>query len=713
MAAIVPSLSLDTLLRQEHDDSAVAPSPEDATALEVESSWEEQPVHLPTYTPSEADRDSIRDSPPTTPVDDPIYLAGSKKHFGFSARQSVASSIFPWQKHKPAVCHQYAPHRPPLSKRSSLSGLKVLPVIRPEAVRLLEDEEIDLLKMDAQSTSSCFSSLVLFLRRLPHLCTPTQISFEFVSGCIYNKNRAGVNSCMDTESFIDFRLLTLYSLLFNPASNLKGDQLARRTLELLHLLDVEDWAEVTDHNSLDLFRISGAMTNCIFLVTGPPRVVVATAGGESEELAPVSVPRKVLLRIYGIGLESLISRDNELHWLRNLSTMDIGPSLLGIFKNGRFEQYVESTTLTKEDIRHPRTSRHIAHRMCELHNIVNVFPPPEKCIPQTQENIAKWIPLAMAAIEKICLNDPEKRAAVDAFDFEKLLVEIEEVYRELTAVHSPLVFAHNDTQYGNILRKLDDSGELVVIDFEYAGYNTRGFDIGNHFCEWTADYHSDRPSVLHPDWYPTKAEQLNFLEAYMEAEIAMCGYHLTAINLTKYAKKRRSLTSAIASGFSKVTLSALHATSAILKRSSNELQREDPKSQGASGISTMSTDSAVSTDANTTFVSTNGTGLDRIHTNQTTASEGKGNSAAENDRSLPRSRRRERGGGDGSGGVSKAEILDSMYKEVNKFALTSHIMWGLWGLIQATQSEIDFDYFEYSLQRLSEFRRRRDEFMAL
>ncbi|CAO3573810.1 unnamed protein product [Mortierella alpina] len=641
MATIVPALSLDTLLRQEHDDNPVDPSAEDATALEVESSWEEQPVHLPTYTPSEADRDSIRDSPPTTPVDDPIYLAGSKKHFGFSARQSVASSIFPWQKHKPAVCHQYAPHRPPLSKRSSLSGLKVFPVIRPEAVRHLEDEELDLL-------------------------------------------------------------------------NLKGDQLAKRTLELLHLMDVENWAEVTDPSSLDLFRISGAMTNCIFLVTGPPRVMVDAAGAsESEDLAPVSMPRKVLLRVYGIGLESLISRDSELHWLRNLSTMDIGPSLLGIFKNGRFEQYVESTTLTKEDIRHPRTSRHIAHRMCELHNIVNVFPPPEKCVPQTQENIAKWIPLAMAAIEKICSEDPEKRAVVDAFDFDKLLVEIEEVYRELTAVHSPLVFAHNDTQYGNILRTLDDSGELVVIDFEYAGYNTRGFDIGNHFCEWTADYHSDRPSVLHPDRYPSKSEQLNFLEAYMEAEIAMCGYHLTAINLTKYVKKRRSLTSAIASGLGKVTLSAFQATSALLKRSSNELQREDPKSQGASGISTMSTDSAASTDANTTFVSSNGTGLDRIPSNQNTGLESKGNHSAESDRSLPRSRRRERGGGDGSGGVSKAEILDSMYKEVNKFALTSHIMWGLWGLIQATQSEIDFDYFEYSLQRLSEFRRRRDEFMAL
>ncbi|KAK3815563.1 MAG: kinase-like domain-containing protein [Linnemannia elongata] len=278
-------------------------------------------------------------------------------------------------------------------------------------------------------------------------------------------------------------------------------------------------------------------------------------------------PRKVLLRVYGIGLESLISRNDELKWLQNLSTMQIGPSLLGIFKNGRFEEYVESTTLTKDDIRNPRTSRHIAHRMCELHNIVNVFPPPENCIPQTQENIARWIPLAREAIEKICAKDPSKRAVIDEFDFEKFLVEVDEVHRDLTSVHSPLVFAHNDTQYGNILKTLDDSGELVVIDFEYAGYNTRGFDIGNHFCEWTADYHSDIPSVLHPDKYPTKEEQLNFLEA--------------------------------------------------------------------------------------------------------------------------------------------------MYKEVNKFALTSHIMWGLWGLIQASQSEIDFDYFEYSFQRLNEFRRRRPEFMSL
>jgi len=256
----------------------------------------------------------------------------------------------------------------------------------------------------------------------------------------------------------------------------------------------------------------------------------------------------------------------------------------------------------------------------------------------------------------------------------------------------------------------------VVIDFEYAGYNTRGFDIGNHFCEWTADYHSDRPSLMHPERYPTKEEQLNFLEAYMEAEIAMCGYHLTAINLSKYTKKRRSFTSALASGLTKATLSALQATSAVLKRrSSGSSITNNISGKGATGdgaVNSSAGDEAVH--ASTTVVATNGTGQAAIH--PTAAVSGrKGNSAAENEhRLLVRSgQRHERGGGDGSGGVSKAEILDSMYKEVNKFALTSHVMWGLWGLIQASQSEIDFDYFEYSMQRLNEFRRRREEFMSL
>ncbi|KAF9577144.1 hypothetical protein BGW38_007839, partial [Lunasporangiospora selenospora] len=311
--------------------------------------------------------------------------------------------------------------------------------------------------------------------------------------------------------------------------SLKGEQLCSRTLELLHMLEVKDWADVVDHRQINLARISGAMTNCVFVVTGPPITdsTIIDPAATQAPAEPSQRARKVLLRVYGHGVELLFSREHELHWLRNLSMVNIGPSLLGTFKNGRFEEYVESTTLTKEDLQDPATSRHIAHRMCELHNIVNLFPPEDQdseVVPQTQGNIKKWAPLAREAIRKIHEQDPAKHAILAEIDFERLLIEVSEVQRELEQIYSPLA------QYGNILRSKGDAGELVVIDFEYAGYNSRGFDIGNHFCEWMADYHSDRPSIVHRDRYPTKIEQFNFLEAYLEAELTISGYHLSAID---------------------------------------------------------------------------------------------------------------------------------------------------------------------------------------
>ena len=41
-------------------------------------------------------------------------------------------------------------------------------------------------------------------------------------------------------------------------------------------------------------------------------------------------------------------------------------------------------------------------------------------------------------------------------------------------------------------------------DYEYASYNPVAFDIANHFCEMTADYHSDEPHVLHKEMFPSK-----------------------------------------------------------------------------------------------------------------------------------------------------------------------------------------------------------------
>ena len=48
------------------------------------------------------------------------------------------------------------------------------------------------------------------------------------------------------------------------------------------------------------------------------------------------------------------------------------------------------------------------------------------------------------------------------------------------------VMAHNDLLSGNILINNDYAGDvapsLTIIDYEYTCYNTRAFDLSNHFC---------------------------------------------------------------------------------------------------------------------------------------------------------------------------------------------------------------------------------------
>ena len=56
--------------------------------------------------------------------------------------------------------------------------------------------------------------------------------------------------------------------------------------------------------------------------------------------------------------------------------------------------------------------------------------------------------------------------------------------------------------------------------------------------------------------------------------------------------------------------------------------------------------------------------------------------------------------------------LEAISAEVNAFALASHIYWGVWAIIQACYSPIDFDYMQYSGLRWGEYYRRKEEFLG-
>lgn len=106
---------------------------------------------------------------------------------------------------------------------------------------------------------------------------------------------------------------------------------------------------------IHLKRISGAFTNAVFFVSyrAPSEITEkakktvekkAISGDEGALISNGSTtttsnpPPTVLLRVYGIGSEVLLSRRAELLILHTLSSLyEIGPHILGTFGNGRVE----------------------------------------------------------------------------------------------------------------------------------------------------------------------------------------------------------------------------------------------------------------------------------------------------------------------------------------------------------------------------------------
>lgn len=64
----------------------------------------------------------------------------------------------------------------------------------------------------------------------------------------------------------------------------------------------------------------------------------------------------------------------------------------------------------------------------------------------------------------------------------------------------------------------DHEPDLIIIDFEYCAYNYRGFDLANHFIEWTFDYTNPQfPYFYHnKEQYSTTQQRRDFIVNYLK-----------------------------------------------------------------------------------------------------------------------------------------------------------------------------------------------------
>ncbi|XP_055790196.1 choline kinase alpha-like isoform X1 [Salvelinus fontinalis] len=280
------------------------------------------------------------------------------------------------------------------------------------------------------------------------------------------------------------------------------------------------WKTVTEED-FQISIIRGGLSNKLFLCALPD--IQPSVGDE---------PRNVLLRLYGAILQMSCNKgeprqSNKENLFQGAEAMvlesvmfailaerELGPKLFGIFPQGRLEQFVPSRKLDTDELSMPSISAEIAEKMAKFHGMRMPFNKEPKWLFGTIDKYLNQVMRLTFTRESHMLKFARLMSC-------NLPQEMENLKSLLDSTHSPVVFCHNDCQEGNILLlsgcEGTDRQKLMLIDFEYSSYNYRGFDIGNHFCEWMYDYTNDKFPFFHVNSnnYPTKAQQLHFIGSYL------------------------------------------------------------------------------------------------------------------------------------------------------------------------------------------------------
>ena len=114
-----------------------------------------------------------------------------------------------------------------------------------------------------------------------------------------------------------------------------------------------------------------------------------------------------------------------------------------------------------------------------------------------------------------------------------LLCDLDRLQDSLIQLNSPVVFCHNDLLSGNIIYN-PEQDDCHFIDYEYGCFSFRGFDIGNHFCEYAGfDCEWDR--------FPNDDYIRNWLQVYLRHSPQTNGEYPESIESMLYEVKAFSV----------------------------------------------------------------------------------------------------------------------------------------------------------------------------
>ncbi|XP_071690129.1 probable choline kinase 2 isoform X4 [Rutidosis leptorrhynchoides] len=224
-----------------------------------------------------------------------------------------------------------------------------------------------------------------------------------------------------------------------------GSRLPAEAMTVLKSL-ASRWDDIVDIDALQVVRLKGAMTNEVYQIKWPT----------NRERS-----RKVLVRIYGEGVDLFFDRETEIRTFEFMSKQGQGPRLLGRFSNGRIEEFIRARTLSACDLRDHDTSALIASKLKEFHDLD--MPGPKEAM--------VWSRLRhfLGAAKSMCSSEEVKTLRLDAME-----EEIETLHNYLVA-DQRIAFCHNDLQYGNIMIDEDTRSITIIVKHNQVQTKPRQF----------------------------------------------------------------------------------------------------------------------------------------------------------------------------------------------------------------------------------------------
>ena len=208
-------------------------------------------------------------------------------------------------------------------------------------------------------------------------------------------------------------------------------------------------------------------------------------------------------------------------------------------KEYRIEQFFHGRPLSIWEMRNPMIYLKYAETICEYNFSDQVTTTISEICPMDPKNLfihqvlKEWAPTLLSNIDAIKTalteaNDTHNLMIVDLVKETFLFDDYENYFESMIPIPNPeeaeasfqfpIVFGHNDAQENNILMNIGDNRNMMVIDYEYGGWNPMAFDLANYLNECMLE--NAYPLKNGINWYTENIMQGNELEGmikrYME-----------------------------------------------------------------------------------------------------------------------------------------------------------------------------------------------------